>query len=404
MLIAQLIELKPTSVQTEMFYRHSAGARIARNDLVALWRAEGKKEPDDRLDYRKLRPRYNALKHGVRPWFSELSQNAIKGGLMDAEDAVMWFYRKLARPPRFHKAGRRDAFRADNGVGTVSLADRTLRLPKKAGGNVRMKEALRWPGAVIRGCRIRRKADRWFASVRVEVPDSAYPQRCGQGRVGLDLGLSTFATIAPEGAEEADVVKVSAPQPFRTAMTRLRRAQRRVSRRKIGSNNRRKAKRQVEKLHYRIDNIRKDFLHQLSHRLTAEYAEVKVETLSVQGWKKLHGRKTSDLAPAELLRQLDYKATWRGGRIVAADMWFPSSRLCHNCGWKYQDLTLNERAWTCKQCGVLHDRDANAALNIRDYRPELPGDCLWTPCKTTVPVAAAGEAGTVAYALASESG
>ena len=77
-----------------------------------------------------------------------------------------------------------------------------------------------------------------------------------------------------------------------------------------------------------------------------------------------------------------------------------SSRLCHNCGWKYEDLTLNERAWTCKQCGVLHDRDANAALNIRDYRPELPGDCLWTPCKTTDPVAVEDEAGTAAYPLA----
>ena len=95
MLIAQLIELKPTAVQTDMFYRHSAAARIARNDLVALWRAEGTKERDDRMDYRKLRPRYNSLKQEVRPWFSELSQYAIKGGLIDAEDAIKRFYRPI---------------------------------------------------------------------------------------------------------------------------------------------------------------------------------------------------------------------------------------------------------------------------------------------------------------------
>ena len=149
----------------------------------------------------------------------------------------------------------------------------------------------------------------------------------------------------------------------------------------------------MAKLHYRIDNIRKDFLHQLSHQITAEFAEVKVETLSIRGWKKLHGRKTNDLAPAEFLRQLGYKTDWRGGRLSAADMWFPSSRLCHDCGWKYENLTLLERTWTCQRCGAIHDRDANAALNIRDYGPELPGDCLWTPCKTTVPVAAAVDGG-----------
>ena len=207
MLTAQLIELKPTAGQVQIFYRHCAAARIARNDLVAPWRSEGEKEPEDRLKDRNLRPLFNAQKSERRPWLSELSQNAVKGGLIDAEDAIRRYRRRLARPPRFHKAGLRDAFRADNGVGTVQVDVRALRLPAKAGGVVRMKEELRWPDAVIRGCRIRRKADRWFASVRVEILDSAYPHRCGQGRAGLDLGLSTFATIAPEGVGEADVVK-----------------------------------------------------------------------------------------------------------------------------------------------------------------------------------------------------
>ena len=167
----------------------------------------------------------------------------------------------------------------------------------------------------------------------------------------------------PDGTVE----KVQAPEPLRRSLRSLRRSQRKLARRKDGSMNRAKARREVSRRHRRMANIRKDFLHKVSHRLTGCAQVIQVEDLSIKGWQKVWGRKTSDLAPAELLRQLEYKSRWRGGTFVKAARNFPSSLLCHVCGYRAEKLDLTIRRWQCPGCGSRHDRDDNAALNIRDY-------------------------------------
>lgn len=381
MLICQQIELRPTAGQRETFARHGAAARIARNDCIALWREEGRRLPGFRYTLKDRVPLLNKQKFDSHPWFAELSQYAIKGGYADAEDAIKRFYAGQNRRPRFHGKSRRLAFRASNGTDTVKVDDRRLILPAKAGGSVRMKESLRWYKPEIRECRIWEKAGRWFASIRVKVlypspnPED-YPPFCGAGVAGIDLGLKTFATIAwPDGSIE----KVDAPEPFKRSRRAVRRAQRKVSRRRKGSNNRRKAVKDLARRHSRMTNIRKDFLHKISHRVTATAETVVVESLSVKGWQRLWGRKTSDLAPAELLRQLEYKAAWRGGRVVKADWNYPSSKLCHGCGYKHQSLALDDRKWACPDCGQINDRDGNAALNLRAWpgaTGRLPGEAV----------------------------
>ena len=116
-------------------------------------------------------------------------------------------------------------------------------------------------------------------------------------------------------------------------------------------------------------NIRKDFLHQVSHRITASAEVVQVEDVSLTGWQRLGGRKTSDLAPGELLRQLECKAGWRGRTSLKVARDFPSTQLCHDCGYRTGKLGLEDRRWPCPGCGTFHDRDVNAAINIRDYGP-----------------------------------
>ena len=187
------------------------------------------------------------------------------------------------------------------------------------------------------------------------------------------MGLNNFATVARPGDTQCTVEKVEAPEPLKCSLGSLKRAQRRLNRRKKGSNNFKKAVKSVAKRHSRMASIRKDFLHQLSHKLTGEAETVQVESLSIKGWQKRWGRKTSDLAPSELLRQLGYKALWRGGEFIKLDWHFPSSKLCHGCGYKLDKLGLSERVWHCPGCGQRNDRDANAALNIRDYRPGASG-------------------------------
>lgn len=339
----------------------------------------------------QLRPAVNKVKFDWHPWFRQCSQNAVKGGMIDAVDAIERYYKGQNRRPRFLGKSKERGFRADNGPGTVKLEEKVLTLPVKAGGPVKTKEALRWPDREIRSCRIHRKADSWYASVVVEVSQEEYGQTCGTGAVGIDLGLNTFATIAyPDDRIE----KVDAPQPLKQSQRRMRRLQRKVSRRKKGSKNRRKAVMAVAKQHRRIENIRKDFLHKLTNGLTADHQVIRVESLSIKGWQRAFGRKTADLAPGEFLRQLAYKAELRGGVLEKANWHFPSSKLCHHCGGRYVELTLEERRWTCRQCGVIHDRDKNAALNLRDNGPELPGVRLWSPGKTSALEAKDVEAGT----------
>ena len=390
MLVSQVIELRPSQRQEEAFRRHAAAARIARNDLIALWREEGKRLPGFRFKLVELRPQVNRVKNVAHPWFRELSQNAVKGGMIDAVDAIERFYRGQSRRPRFHGRHRKLTFRADNGPGTVRLDGKALTLPTKAGGQVKTKEPLRWSGKVIRECRIKEKAGRWFASVRVDLDPAEYPHHCGNGVIGIDLGLKTLATIAyPDGAIE----KVDAPQPLKRSLKALRRAQRRLSRRRKGSRNREKARKAVAKRHSRMANIRKDFLHQLSLHVTASAHTIRVEGLSVKAWQRRWGRKTSDLAPAEFLRQLEYKATWKGGEFLKADWHFPSSQICNACGERGGPLELDVRRWRCHNCVALLDRDGNAALNIRD----------WPGATRSLPVDANGKTSDV-EALAVEAG
>ena len=388
MLIAQVIELQPSDPQESAFRSHAAVARIARNDVVALWREEGKRLRGFRFKTVELRPQVNRVKYVAHPWFRELSQNAVKGGMIDAVDAIERYYRGQNRRPRFLGRNSRPRFRIDNGVGTVRMDNSHLLLPRI--GRVRMKEELRWPGKAIRECRIREQGGRWYASVRLEIAEEEYPHHCGNGMLGIDLGLKTFATIAyPDGTIE----KVQAPEPLKRSLRSLRRSQRKLARRKMGSRNRAKAKRDVGRQHRRMASIRKDFLHQLSHRVTAAAEVVQVETLSIKGWQRLWGRKTSDLAPGELLRQLEYKAQWRGGTFLKVARNFPSSQLCHDCGERKGKLGLEVRRWRCPACGILQDRDANAALNIRDWpgatRP-LPVDASGKTFSVKAPALEAG--------------
>ena len=388
MLISQVIELRPSDRQEAGFRSHAAAARIARNDLLALWREEGQRLKGFRFKTVELRPQVNRVKYAAHPWFRELSQNAVKGGMIDAVDAIERYYRGQNRRPRFLCRNSRPRFRIDNGVGTVKVDGNHLVLPRI--GRVRMKEELRWPGKAIRECRIRESGGRWYASVRVEIAEEEYTQHCGSGVLGIDLGLKTFATIAyPDGTIE----KVEAPEPLKRSLRCLRRSQRKLARRKMGSRNRAKAKGDVGRRHRRMANIRKDFLHKLSHRITANAHTIQVETLSIKGWQRLWGRKTSDLAPGELLRQLEYKAQWRGGTFLRVDRDFPSSQICHDCGERGGKLGLEVRRWWCSVCGALQDRDANAALNIRDWpgatRP-LPVDASGKTFSVKAPAVEAG--------------
>jgi putative transposase len=181
--------------------------------------------------------------------------------------------------------------------------------------------------------------------------------------VGVDLGLAAFAVLSTGE-------QVTNPRHERRDRQRLAHAQRDLARKQKGSNNRHKAARKVARIHARIHarivDRRRDHLHKLSTRLIRENQTVVLEDLNVAGMVSNHSlaRSISDAAWSELVRQLEYKAAWYGRTLVKVDRWYPSSKRCSGCGWIREHLPLDVRAWSCAQCGVVHDRDHNAARNI----------------------------------------
>jgi putative transposase len=262
-------------------------------------------------------------------------------------DAFHRFLIKKARYPKFKKRGVHDSFYLSNGQ--FSVRGKRIRIPKL--GWVRMRSPLRLRGKII-SATVSRTAGRWFVSVAVEVPDKV---PTGKGAVGIDLGLTSFATLSTGE-------KFLAPKPIKEGLKKLRSLNKSLSRKKLGSNNRAKAKTKLAVFYYRMSCIRNDFLHKLSSKLAGKYRLVGLEDLAVSNMVRNHklARAISDAGWSEFGRQLSYKAT----KLVQVGTFFPSSKTCSSCSYKLDELPLSVREWTCPACKAVHDRDINAAKNI----------------------------------------
>jgi IS605 OrfB family transposase len=224
-----------------------------------------------------------------------------------------------------------------------------------------MAENLRFAGKVT-GARISKTAQWWFVSIQVEIPEEM--PGFSPAAVGIDVGLNRLATLST--GEEIE------NQAFlKTALSKLRRANKRLHRRKLGSKNREKARRQVARLHYRITCLRDDVLHKLTTRLANCYQIIGIEDLNLKGLLKNRklARSFSDAALGKLLNLLISKVEQRGGQVIKVDRFFPSSKTCHCCGWKWEDLQLSDRVFLCQNPSCAYhcfsqDRDYNAALGI----------------------------------------
>ena len=204
---------------------------------------------------------------------------------------------------------------------------------------------------------ISRRAGRWFASLTVERdPVTQAPKG---GSVGVDLGIKTLATLS-------DGIVVENPRHLKKSERKLKRAQRELSRKTKGSSRRAKAKARVARIHAHVANQRNDTIHKLSTWLTKTYSEISIEDLNVVGMAKNHtlAKSVMDASFGEFRRQLEYKAARTGARLHVIDRWYPSSKTCSQCGRVKTKLSLAERTYSCDSCGLVIDRDLNAAINI----------------------------------------
>jgi putative transposase len=217
--------------------------------------------------------------------------------------------------------------------------------------------------ARILSATVSRTAQRWFVSFTVEVERDVPGHPRPGSAIGIDLGVKTLLTGFDS---DSRLVEVPGSKPLRTAMRKLRKASRAHSRKQPGSANRRKAAGRLARIHARVANARADVLHKATTDLARRYETVVAEDLNVTGMfasRKL-ARAVSDQGFGTARQMLAYKTEWNGGTLVVADRWYPSSKTCSACGGRKPSLTLAERTFTCEACGLVMDRDENAARNL----------------------------------------
>jgi putative transposase len=323
-----------------------------------------------------LRERTNAYyQHGERLYYEGTAQRLV---LLKKQEETMWLnqvssvplqqaLRHLDKAFRNFFEGRADypTFKKKRNQQAATYASNAFTWNGHALTLAKMDSPLSiiWHRPLPDGCKpssvtiTKDQAERYFVSIQVE--EVIKPLEVTPKMVGLDLGLKSMV-ITSDGHTYGN------PQFFSKDEKKLAQAQRRHARAKKGSKNCAKARLKVARVHKKIADRRRDYQHQLSARIIRENQVVCVESLQVKNMVKNHclAKAISDVGWSEFVRQLEYKAQWYGRTLVKIDKWYPSSKRCFDCGHILDSLTLDVRTWTCPQCGVVHDRDINAAKNV----------------------------------------
>jgi putative transposase len=372
----------PTPAQTEQLVETFGACRWVYNEGLALreeaWRdhqvSVGFAETCRALTgWRQARATY---------WLQNVSSTVLQQSLRHLDSAFSRFFKGTAKYPKRKKKSRsrdsatyvRTGFRwvedpEQPGTGLISLAKQTEPL------DIRWSRPLPTSAAPVKLTMTRDRAGRFFLSVLVEehiepLAPVFLPDTCAPKTVGLDLGLTTLVTLD-------DGEKLAHPRLLRKYEQKLAKAQRELHRKKRGSENRAKARQEIARLYALIGDVRRDMLDQLTTRLVRENQVLVVEDLAVmnllrKGTGPGRGRKAKlnqsilDASWGELLKQLRYKCEWYGRTLVVVDRYFPSTRRCSSCHLKGERLDLSVRTWQCAGCGTVHDRDVNAAQNLRE--------------------------------------
>ena len=375
--IAHKIELDPNNKQATYFAKAVGCARFAYNWALAEWDRQYEAWKNDhslpKPSEAALRRQLNAIKRERYPWMLEVTKCAPQLAIKQLGTAFENFFAGRARHPKFHRKGVHDRFRISNDQ--FAVEGRRIRIPNL--GWVRMREKLRFSGKLM-SATVSRRGGRWFVSLCVDSEPILRRPAENQGEVGVDLGVKAFATLSTGEVLEG-------PKPLKAVLDRVRRLSRSLSRKKRyatkvtaadgsvrtvmrDSKNRAKAKKKLSRLYKRIADVRRDFLHKTTTELTRRFHTIVIEDLNVRGMMQNRhlARSIADMGFYEFRRQVEYKAAMRGGIVVEADRWYASSKTCSQCGHRMEKLPLEVRRWRCPCCGAVHDRDVNAARNLKN--------------------------------------
>ena len=282
---------------------------------------------------------------------------------MDLDKAFKAFFKGISKYPKYKKKSNKQSFRVPQ---FFNFDDGVLYLPK-LGKGIKMKEHREFPRDMVKQLTITKTpTNKYFVSITVdnkeEPPKKVKITPDPQKTIGIDVGLKDFAVISTG-------IKIANSKYLQNSERRLKSRQKMLSRKKLGSNNRNKARLRVAKTHEKIANQRNDFLHKVSTAIIKQFDTVAIETLNIKGMKRNHklAKAISDASWSRFFQFLKYKTEKLGKNLIAIGMFEKSSKTCHACKYVNTRLLLSQREWTCENCHRLLDRDTNSAIDIRDF-------------------------------------
>jgi putative transposase len=360
MLKAYRYRMYPTKNQEEMVKKHFGACRYVYN-----WGLEYKirifKETGKSISRFALNKELTLLKQS-EIWLKEINSQSLQGATLNLSNAFTRFFREKKGFPHFKsKKNRVQSFNAPQNY-KVDFNKNEIFLPKI--GWVKTKLHRQFKGKQQTATISMTNTGKYYISILID-DEQKLPEKVKFNQktaIGLDMGLTHFL-ITSNG------VKVDNPQLFKQQLKRLKREQRKLSRKQKGSNNREKQKLKISRIHERIRNIREDFQHKLSKSIVCENQAIAIEKLNIKGMLRNHNlaQSISDVGWAGFIDKLEYKCEWYGKTLIKLGQFEPSSKICSNCGYHNSNLKLHHRIWTCPNCESILDRDVNASVNIRDF-------------------------------------
>jgi putative transposase len=288
-------------------------------------------------------------------WLKDVNSQSLQQSLKNLETAFGKFFSKKSKFPKFK---RKDGNNSFNVPQNVAIKNDKIYIPKFKNG-IKFVNHRPLKGKICSATISKKPSGKYYVSILTEqnvcIPDAADLTKA----VGIDLGIKDFA-ITSDGKRYPNL---KFQKKYQSKLSKL---QKHFSKKQKGSNRKEKLRIKIAKLHEKITNSREDMQHKLSTLLLNKYDVICLETLAVKNMMQNHklAYAIADVSWNSMIQKLEYKAAWKGKKIIKIDHFYPSSKTCHNCGYINQSLTLKDRFWVCPQCGTVLDRDVNAAKNI----------------------------------------
>lgn len=347
--------IEPNRKQQETINKTNDCGRFVYNHFLDV-RSKAWQDSKTSVSYNKTSEMLTELKK-ERIWLKDADSMALQESLRDLDKAFQNFFEKRGGYPKFHsKHNHNQSYRTRNQQNGIRIVGKYLVLPKL--GKVKLRQSRPVEGTILNATIRKTPSGKYFVSLCVKTEAEPKPNKGGE--IGIDVGIKTFYT-------DSNGNEVENPKYLRKSEKKLKREQRRLSRKEKGSKNGNKQRIRLARVHEKIANQRQDFLQKQTTMLVSENQTICVEDLRVKNMIRNHklAKSISDVAWGMFFRMLEYKAPWYGGEVRRIPTFYPSSQTCHQCGYMNQEVkNLKVRKWICPECGAVHNRDKNASDNI----------------------------------------